>query len=143
MSTNYEECVKQAYEMTNKITEKQSSWQHRILFLCATLFGILISLNSATQTNQYIRLCFASACVLLSLGILLLAISSYQHIVAMTRARNTYIEEVRSASKARRPVEPVLIGKVKIFGILETISYICLLFSMLLLALYSVLKALE
>lgn len=143
MSTDYLACVKQTFEMTNQITEKRASWQQRILFLCATLFGILISLHTDTQSNLCSHLCFAAACVLLSLGTLLLSIASYHHIVVQTQARNRYAEEVQNAIEEGRPVGPVRADKIKFFGTVEAISYICLLFSMLLLATYSVLKSVD
>lgn len=139
MSTDYHACTKQVVEQTNQITKERASWMQRILFVGVTLFGILVSLHSNIPTNQYTRLCFAVACASLALGILLLSIASYSHIVLQTRARNKYAEEVRNAIDANRGVNVVRVDKLKSFSICEAGAYIALLLSVLLLAAYSVL----
>lgn len=141
MSLDYQNGRKQVMLMSNEITDKRAKWLGNILFLCATLFGILISLHGETQTSLYTRLCFAVACISLALGILLLSIASYHHIAAQTRARNSYAEEVQNAHKENRAVEPVRADKIKFFLFCEVCAYICLLLSVLLLAVYSLLKA--
>lgn len=139
MSTDYRACAKQVFKQTNQITRERASWMQRILFLSATLFGILIALHSGTQANLCIRLCFAVACVSLALGILLLSISSYSHIAVQTLTRNKYAEEVRNAIDRSCEVNGVIVDKIKLFSICEVSAFILLVLSVLLLAAYSLL----
>lgn len=138
MSTDYNSCYKQLLEQSNQITTERASWMQKILFLSATLFGILVSLHTNTPTNLCTRWCFVAACVLLALGTLLLSIASYSHIAARTQVRNMYAEEVQNAIAEHRPVQTVRANKSFFFSICEKSAYICLLGAMLLLALYSV-----
>lgn len=142
MPNDYLASFKQVFEQTNQLTEKRASWIGRILFLSATLFGILISLHSDIQANLYTRLCFAVACVLLALGTLLLSIASYTHIAVQTLARNKYAEEVQNAIRENRAVNDVRADKIKFFSKCEKCAFVCLLTSMLLLAAYSLLLTL-
>lgn len=136
MSKDYSACVKQLLESKNEVTAKRSAWMERILFLCATLFGILVSLHSSTPASLHTRLCFCAACILLALGILLLGIASYQHIAAQARANSLYSEEIQNAMTQDRDVQIVQGDKPRIYSICENCAYICLLLSIVALAVY-------
>lgn len=117
-------------------------WLQHVLLLASTLFGILISLHSNISYNLYARWNFALAIVLLALGILTTSIALYAHVDTLKRIRILYAKEAQNAIREGRATGYVNVNERKVFGICESIGYLCLIACVLLLASYSVLLAL-
>ena len=79
------------------------------------------------------------AIALLALGILLNAIALYENINTLSRFRKAYSQEVSTAYREHRAIEPVSVGAKTIFVIAATIANISLVLSVLLLASYIIL----
>ena len=129
-------------EVTTLIHQEKKSFLQHILLLGCSLFGILISLHDNALQSHNMRLCFALALVLLALGILCLSIALYCLLDVIVRARKAYVQEFQNALGAHRSTSYAYVGARKIFGIVESIGYFCLIVCVLLLASYSVLLAL-
>lgn len=138
MDKNVSNSFKTLGELTNLLAEKRSSWHHQILVASSALFGILVALQRDSSTLLYVRLTFAASLVLLALGILLIGITLYSHVDAVSRARKEYTQEAVSALREDRGTKPVAVPVRKLFLICEKLSYICFGLSVLLLASYSI-----
>ncbi len=130
---------KKLSEITKKTMEMKTAFLKQILFLAVTLFGILISFHSKIESNTMLRLSFALALVLLLLGILLLSISLYESIEGYNRLQKGYREMIQAQIEGASS-RPVLIKPKKVFEVCEKSAYISLLLSLILFALYSVLR---
>jgi hypothetical protein len=135
--------VNKMVELTNDIAEKRFAFFRHLLLIATTLFGILISLSSKSYTQPYIRVSFAVSILLLSIGILALALSSYSEIEYRIRGRESYRKEALSAAREGR--EPVWVDEqpIKFYVRSEKVAYIFLSLSILSLAIYTVLIALS
>ncbi len=138
MDSNISNSIKALGKQSNLLAEKRASWHHQLLVASSALFGILISLHSGNSPLLFVRLTFALAVVSLALGILLIGISLYSHIDAVSRARKAAIEEAVSAAREDRGMNVVSVPERKIFAACEKIAYICFAVSVLLLASYSI-----
>ena len=143
MNVDIKSIAEKQIGLMESITEKQSSWSRQILLLSSTLFGVLIALQGKSSDMLGIRLCFALAIVALALGILLVAIATYQHIDNARRLRAKHYQKALDALEKRCEIGYVGVDTRKVFVRCEKIGYICLLSSVLLLALYAVLIAIN
>ncbi len=134
----YEDAFRKSKELMELFNEKQSEWLQRVLFLSATLFGVLVSLHTTTEAGLYSRLAFGASLVSLALGILMLAIALYSHIDSLKRVRKAYTEEAGSAVRERREVGFVSVPPRKFYTACEVAAYIFLPLSVVLLTTYSV-----
>jgi hypothetical protein len=126
-------------ELTAKIHQDSVNWLQHVLLLASTLFGIIIALHNNSLEPQYIRLAFALAVFLLGIGILSLSISLYGRLDVLLRVRKAYAMKAQLQAKTGASIGHVSMGAKKIFGICETIGYICLICSVLILSCYTVL----
>lgn len=136
-SIDYTKNVQQLMAETNRLNEKQTEWAQRILFLSATLFGILISLGATIVQSPSARLCFSIATALLALGCLTLAAVLYSHLEVQKRTRELYHQELLAAIRERRRMEIVYAKQRKFFVVCEPIAYTFLILAVLSLAVYS------
>lgn len=138
----YDKDVVKLNEQLNLTSTKRYEWLQRTLFLSATLFGILISLQANAEPEHRTHWALAISLVALALGILTLAIASYGQINGLKRLLNKQNEELKSAALSHRDVEPVFSSPATFYTICEAAAYIFLLLSVLLLATYAVMVAL-
>jgi hypothetical protein len=137
----YWDQMKKLAELAVQSSEKQETfWQHVLLVFSGT-FGIVVSLHSDNSPDLHIRLVFALAVVLLSLGTLCSAIVVYDHSQLVERARLEFSTEVQKALREHRAVKPVYTNMRKRTLFCKLLSCVFLVCSILSLASYSVLYA--
>lgn len=135
---NIESGLKTLAEMTNSRAQKKVEWQRNILFLSATLFGLIIGLHNNMPHEQLPRYLFAGASVLLVFGIVLMAIASYGHINALDRLRKGYAKKLQDAlENGSSKIGDVSTAHI-LFGICEIAAYIAYMCSLLSFAAYLV-----
>ncbi len=140
MKRIYDARAKEISEEMNKSTEKSIEWLYRILFLSATLFGILISLHSKSPDSQLQNLCFAISIVLLAAGILLLSTALYSVYKLYQDSVNIAVAELlKAVREGRIPAARAAVQK-RFYVFCEKVAYVCLILSCIFLALYSVLS---
>lgn len=141
MEDNVKNSFRVLGELTNLLAEKKSSWHQQLLIASTTLFGVLIALQQGNASLLAARLTFALAVAFLAIGILLIAISLYSHVDAISRARKLATDESIKALREERAMNPIAAKEKKKFQICEKLAYICYALSMILLTIYVVLKA--
>ena len=139
----YRKNFEQFADIINDVNDRQAQWIQRILLLSSTLFGVLISLHATIEAARHIRLCFAASTISLALGILLLAIVLYGHTAAVKNKADRYRDELISAIREHRALNPVFGEWPKFFGFCRTTAYILLIISVLLLAAYVLMLAID
>jgi len=140
---NVDKSIQTLGETGKLLTEKKAAYHGQLLVASSALFGILISLHTTTSSTLFVRLTFAAAVVLLSLGILLIAVATYHQVDAINRARKLYMQEAIQSLREDRDTEPVAAPERKIFLFATKAAYICFAGAVLLLAAYSVLLAFD
>lgn len=125
-------------ELTEKSASKQSSFFQSLLVVSVTLLGILISLHDNTSGTPLLRLAFAVAVSLLSLGILSTAIVLYDWSTILEKTRQKFVVEAQNALREDRPLHSVSEDRKKTSVVCEKLSYILLSSSLLLLTVYAV-----
>lgn len=124
--------VNESFENLKQIETKRDEAHYgfikQLLLMASGTFGILVSLNTSSLKNHNARLLFILSLVLLSLGILFLALALYGQVVvykslfalkkedALLQLQNKHY---RSQLIAKRPL--------KFYDICERIGYISLL----------------
>ncbi|HRH50221.1 MAG TPA: hypothetical protein PLP23_15800 [Panacibacter sp.] len=132
----------QLTELAEKRDEVHFSFIKQILLMSSSLFGILVSLHKVTASSDSIRLSFALALGLLSLGILLLSIALFAQVTVhrelFRQKKDDILLQIRDSNHKPRilATEPP-----KIYRFLENIGYISLLLSLVCLTIYAILIA--
>lgn len=132
--------IERINEATEKSAEKQLSLFQHILLVSSSTFGIVISLHTNSSPFLCIHLVFALSVVLLSLGILSVAIVVFDHSFLVERTRQAFRLEVERAMKMDEEVQPVFVSKKRRTLFCEKIVYIVLPTSALTLCVYALLS---
>lgn len=127
-------------KMTDKSAEKQLTFFQSLLIVSVTLLGILISLHNSTTDSLILRLVFAVALFLLSLGILSTAVVVYDWSMIVEKARQKFSREVQNALREDRRVNPVFEKNSKIAVVCTKTAYTSLSIALLLLTIYAIMS---
>lgn len=109
-----------------------------VLFAETTLLGILVSLYSGHNTSCLSGLIFSILSGILSIGILLAAVSLYAELYYLKKAKDKYVLLSIEAQKEGRSADPALVKPGKLFLFCTTAAYACFVLSILLLAFYAI-----
>jgi hypothetical protein len=135
-------------ENLNKLEEiaRRRSMVHidflkHILLLSSMIFGILVALHKQGNPSGFLRYIFPMALSPIAAGILFGSIALYGEVQVLKVSQKKWAEELRNSIRENR--EPVLtsVPRGKIFVLFETVSYVSLIISVVLLVVYSFLVA--
>lgn len=122
------------------LREKKASWLRGVLFLCVSLFGIVVSLSPNTAYTQCSHLLFSISIVTLALGILGIAMTIYGGIDTFERSLENYLREIRQAKAENRNERAVYTPMRKIFVLSEKVAYASLFLSVISFSLYAIIR---
>lgn len=138
----FEKTLDTYVDVKNKSNEFKTSFIKQVLLMSTTLLGILISLHDKTINSTCTHIAFSVTLILLSLGILLLAIGLYEQVHSHNRLAQDYWEEVRKhASDMTYNPKVILQYPSKIYLICENYGYVSLMISVISLTVYGILIA--
>lgn len=127
-------------EQHQNLREKKASWLRGVLFLCVSLFGIVVSLSPSTAYSPHSHLLFSISIGTLALGILSVAATIYGAIDNLERSLERYLQEARQAKAERRNEKAVYTPMRKIFVLSEKVAYASLTVSLVSFSLYAILR---
>lgn len=129
-------------ELIEKRDEARFGFIKQILLMASGLLGILVSLHKTSSSDNNIRISFALALGLLSLGILLLSIGLFEHVIVRRTQVMKWKEQLQKQIRDESYNPTVILGNPpKIYGICEIIGYFSLMLSIICLTVYAILIA--
>lgn len=123
-------------DLGDQFVEKKVQWLRHVLLLASTLFGVLISLHTATTDTLCTRWAFLVALASIALGILCTASTLYGFLDAAARLRKDFSEEAIAALNEYRFANAVTVSERKIFVLCEKLAYIFFLIGIFALVVY-------
>jgi hypothetical protein len=136
----YQAQLEELARQTEILAEKRSTFFQSLLIGSSSLLGILVSLHSTQSACLCIRLVFALAVVLLSLGILATGISLHDIPMYVDIARKEFSREAINASNENRKARPVVPTPKKRTAFCEKSSLVLLIAGLFTLVIYSILS---
>lgn len=134
--------LEQLADIASKRDEAHFSFIKQILLMASGLIGILVSLHKATTTAAHIRISFALALGLLSLGILCLSIALFAQVAVHKAIFLKWKEEALSHIRDEKyQPKPFVVEPSKLYALVEKIGYGSLFLSIICLTIYAVLIA--
>jgi hypothetical protein len=125
-------------EIIDKRSSAYTDWMRHLVLLFSAIFGILVALPQHTPlVCRSARYILPVAVSLIAIGILSGLISLYGEVVYLKRLQKLWAEELSNSLHERREPEPVSVPPEKIFEVSETICYVLLCLSLLVLSLYA------
>lgn len=143
MTINFHEVQLQAAKMSVQSLQDQGVFFRHILLVLGSVLSIAASLGSANESPLCIRLVFATAMVLLTVGTLACMATLLFHKEFAMREMKAYLHENISAFQQGRQARPVLVPKKRVQIICEYVVYISLPLAIIALCLYSVMSVLQ
>jgi len=132
----YRDRLRELADIERTATGKKIEWTYRLLFLSATLFGILISLCPKFPDTRLPRLCFAVSILSLAAGVILLGTVLSSLYGLYRRSADQANRELQTAIRENRKPDDKGVSQSRFFVRCETAAYIFLLLSVLLLSCY-------
>jgi hypothetical protein len=136
----YQAQLEELARQTEILAEKRVSFFQSLLIGSSSILGILVSLHSTQSACLCIRLVFALAVVLLSLGILSTGIALHDVPMYVDIARKEFSREVANASREDRKVKPVVLTPKKRTAFFEKSSLVLLIAGLFTLVIYTILS---
>jgi hypothetical protein len=134
--------LRKVEEMGLRAEEKQCQFFQHLLLVAITVFAIVISLHTSNSNNLLLQSLFVLSTILLATGILSVTMVYRDHIIQSKEAQKAFLDEVKEACHSNREVDPVFGTEKKRIKILEIVTYISLLLSLIGFTLYAVLNSL-
>ena len=138
--------INESFNLFNKLADSRDevhfNFIKQVLLLASGLFGITVSLHKSNPSDNYSRIAFALALVLLSLGILLLTIALFAQVAAHKARFLAWKEEVQlQIGNANYQPKIKIVNPPLWYAVCEKIGYVSLVLSILCLTVYAVLVA--
>jgi hypothetical protein len=126
-------------EINTHIQKMHIELLRHALFVETTLLGILVSLYNGNNSSFLSGVVFATLSILLSIGILLAAVSLYAEVYYLKKAKDKLVLLSIEGYKDHRLPEPAVVKPRKIFLFCTIAAYAGFVLSILLLAFYAIL----
>lgn len=125
----YQNQFPKAAEMKAEIVRQQASWFRHLALLASAILGI----HAALGNNDNVFSSYWVADLLLLLCILFALVASFFEIFVIKRSLSRFLEELSTAAREGRSIDPVFSGKPLFFSIAEVIAVLSFVASLILL----------
>ncbi len=127
-------------ELSDRATYSITSWWEQILLVASSIAAILVSLHTKSEFHLYTRLAFLIAVASLVLGVLLVSIVLFHYKQVHEKARQAFLQEIKNAIQEDREINGVGCALPKRLKVFETIAYVLLILSLVMMIVYIVLQ---
>ena len=136
----YNMALKRVIDSANRTFGERKSFVQHILYISATVFGIVVAFQDNQSECLYIRLLFVSSIILFALGILMLSLTLYAYV---KHAYNTHKELCNEYGKLMNGLHCDKIINIPIKNwvkLSEKLAYIFLTLGLFALVFYAVMQ---